>query len=151
MLALAARAWADSIAWRSVGDRSSPGDGAGTDRRRRAGAGVSAAASARERFLDRAEDRFEAIDGVAALALAEPLHRVVDHDVLGQPGGTLGGGHLEDAVQVEVEPDQDLVAGGDLGQSFDQELADQVLYRVSSFSPWKTRISAASCSSTTVE
>ena len=65
------------------------------------------------------------MDRVAALALAEPLHGVVDHNVLGKPRRPLGGGHLEDAAQVEVEPDQDLVAGGDFGQPLDHELADQ--------------------------
>ena len=60
-----------------------------------------------------------------ALALSEPLGRVVDHHVLGQAGGPLGGRDLEDSVQVEVEPDQDLVAGRDFGQPLDVELADQ--------------------------
>ena len=44
---------------------------------------------------------------------------------LAKPGGPFGGRHLEDSVQVEVEPDQDLVAGRDFGQPLDHELADQ--------------------------
>ena len=56
---------------------------------------------------------------------AEPFHGVVDRHVPGQAGGALGGGHLEDAVEVEVEPDDDLVAGVDVGQALDRELADQ--------------------------
>ena len=52
-------------------------------------------------------------------------HRVVDGHLAGQAGEPLGRGHLEDPAEVEVEPDDDLVAGVDGGQAFDQELADQ--------------------------
>ena len=43
----------------------------------------------------------------------------------GQAGDALGGGHLQDAVEVEVEPHDDLVAGVDVGQALDRELAHQ--------------------------
>src|SRR5262249_47447017 len=75
--------------------------------------------------LGRAEDGLEAINRVAALPLAEPLHRVVDDDVLGQARGALGGGHLEDPAEVQVQPDQDLIAPGNLGQTLHEELAHQ--------------------------
>ena len=34
--------------------------------------------------FERAEDGFESVDGVAALALAEPFRRAIDHDMLGK-------------------------------------------------------------------
>ena len=37
----------------------------------------------------------------------------------------LGGGDVEDAAEVEVEADEDLVAGRNLGQALDHEVADQ--------------------------
>src|SRR5690606_13660883 len=55
---------------------------------------------------------------------AEALHGVVDRHPAGQPGGALGGGDVEDAVEVQVQPDDDLVAGVDVGQALDGELAD---------------------------
>ena len=51
----------------------------------------------------RLEDRLEAIDGIGPLLGPEPFHRVVDRHPPGQAGEALGGGHLQDAVQVEVE------------------------------------------------
>ena len=42
--------------------------------------------------------------------------------LLGQPGGSLGRRDLENSAQVEIETDEDLVAGGDVGQSVDEEL-----------------------------
>ena len=74
---------------------------------------------------DRLEGRFQAIDRVAALAGPEPLGGIVDGHSLGQSGGSLGRGDLEDAAQVEVEADENLVAGRNAGQSLDEELAHQ--------------------------
>src|SRR5436305_14140612 len=74
--------------------------------------------------LDRLEDCLQAIDGVAALAGAETLHGVVDRHMLGQPRGSLGGSYLEDAAQVKVQTEEDLIAGGELGQSFEKETSN---------------------------
>ena len=81
LLALATKAWADSTAWRRLGVMTSSEDRAGW---LEILAGPENADVRLVRVFERAEDGFESIDGVAALALAEPFGRTVDHDMLGQ-------------------------------------------------------------------
>ena len=74
---------------------------------------------------DRLERCLQAIDRVAALAGPEPLGGIVDGHSLDQSRGSLGRGDIEDAAQVQVEADENLVAGRHAGQSLDEEIAHQ--------------------------
>src|SRR5208283_5611260 len=73
--------------------------------------------------FDRLESRLQAIGRVAALADPKPLGGIVDGHSLDQSRRSLGRGDLEDAAQVEVEADENLVAGRNAGQSLDEEIA----------------------------
>ncbi len=56
---------------------------------------------------------------------AETLDRVVDRHPARKAGETLGCRHVQDAVQIEVEPDNDLVTGLDVSQAIDLERPDE--------------------------
>ena len=114
-----------------------------------AAAGVAASASARPSAVSKiASSRSTAS---VRCRCAEPLHRVVDGHLPGQAGGPLGGGHLEDAVRSRSSRTTIWLPAATSASPSIVNSPTRVLYRVSSFSPWKTRISAASWPSATVE
>ena len=57
----------------------------------------------------------------------EPRYGILDRQLLLQAGGVLFGRDFQNAVQIQREADQDLVAGVDFGKALQQELADELV------------------------
>ena len=78
-------------------------------------------------FLRTGPQLIEPRSGAAALGSFKACQGVVDRDFLLQAGGPLAGGDLQDAVEVQIELDEDRIARRDWRQSLDQEFADAMI------------------------